>query len=123
MEHAPSHMVLPTQPVHGSVRRHIHRPGCFLPSALLTEPEAGRIFVLLTIWDSAKGSTEFFEAFEVFAGNKTGGNPNVPGGVTQRIWVTQGETIALSLAETSALLIIGDDESAVHQVLSLATGP
>ena len=45
------------------------------------------------------------------------------GGVTQRIWVTPEETIALSQAETSTLLIIGDDESAVHQVLSLATGP
>ena len=89
---------------------------------LLSGPEAERVLVLSTNWDTTEDAEEFVSAYFEFAraGSLTEGD--VPG---DGIWSWSGEqvTVLNRTGTESILLVIGDDEPLVRRALSALSTP
>jgi serine/threonine-protein kinase len=91
--------------------------------ALLAGPEGERVLALLINWDTSEDSDEFFEAYAVFAENKTEGNADaVTDDPSRRWWITQDQTLLLTRSNSSTLLVIGKTRALVQRVLSVFSG-
>ena len=91
--------------------------------SLLVGPQGERVLILLIAWDSLKDSSELFEAYQLFAKNKTQGAATATKlGDTVWKWVSQDEAIFLGQNGPSTLLVIGDNEPLVGRVLELLGG-
>ena len=86
--------------------------------ALLIGPEGERVLALTINWDTPEDSAEFFGTFQSFVENKTGGGATRRSdGENQRWWLTPEGTTFLLSSDTATLLILGDTEPVVLQVL------
>lgn len=87
---------------------------------LMIGPEAEKVFVLSTMWDTLEDSTEFFKAYHEFAREKHGSDVLYrTDNSTQIWWIGSGETTFLRQDGDGVLLILADDEALVRQAIAV----
>ena len=82
---------------------------------LLSGPEAERLLVLLTNWDTSEDASQFFRSYSLFMDA-----PSVDTGVFgegKRMWTGRHGAAFLDRAGDTVLLVIGDDEALVQRAL------